>query len=91
MSAHVLKTWPVPFAAIIKGIKTHEVRVCDRPFAEGDVLHLREYEPDSRTYTGRWAVAHVTYLTGGGTWGLPANLCVMSIRVSSHGKASDEG
>lgn len=85
---HVLKTWPEPFAAILRGDKRHEVRVNDRDYAYGDVLVLREYDPtpifdgtfsNARGYTGREVRAHVTHLTL--DWGLPANLCVMSIEV----------
>ena len=34
-------------------------------------------------YTGREIHCRVTYLSSGGTWGLPADLCVMSIEVLS--------
>lgn len=85
MKTHELKTWPEPFTAIIEGRKVHEVRAFDRPFAVGDVLLLQEWNPDPTTdeaphgYTGRFVTADVTYLTPGGSWGLPSNLCVMSI------------
>jgi hypothetical protein len=91
---HELKTWPGPFAAVRDGTKTHEIRVADRPYAVGDVLRLCEWEPCSTcsalgdyccdsaggVYTGRSIDVEVTYVTPGGEWGLPANLCVMSIR-----------
>lgn len=44
-TVHELKTWPDSFQAILDDIKTHEVRTFDRPFAVGDVLHLREFVP----------------------------------------------
>jgi hypothetical protein len=85
---HQLKTWPEPFVAVIDGKKRHEIRVDDRGFAVGDVLHLREYDPSPagstllhRGYSGRECWARVTYLTPGGQWGLPSNVCVMSINV----------
>jgi hypothetical protein len=100
---HELKTWPVPFAAVLDGSKTYEIRVADRPYAVGDVLHLREWTPHTEcrgsgrcwdngdtidccssphgVMTGRECRVEVTYLTTGGEWGLPANLCVMSIRM----------
>lgn len=80
---HDLKTWPRPFEAVLHGTKTHEIRKADRPFAVGDVLMLREWDPETRQYTGRTLLADVTYLSEGGTWGLPADLCVMSIRSES--------
>lgn len=149
MSEHVLKTWPAPFAAVLSGEKRHEIRKADRPFAVGDVLQLREWDPaptcaqcgqrpavclglyhgehrddagrfvkagapcasDPKLelcedtvdqpacdaccyhgnedghchpydgYTGRSIRVRVTYLSAGGTWGLPADLCVMSVEV----------
>jgi hypothetical protein len=91
MTTHDLKTWPAPFAAVLSGAKTHEIRRSDRKFAVGDRLLLREWVPhdgDMRhyacphvgRYTGRSILVEVTYLSAGGTWGLPSDLCVMSIR-----------
>jgi hypothetical protein len=87
MKEHDLKTWLEPFAAILNGSKRHEVRVIDCGFAIGDVLLLREWAPSPGMplmgdYTGRSVRVSVTYLTPGGTWGLPADLCVMSIAPS---------
>ena len=45
-------------------------------------LVLEEWIPESNDigrYTGRKARVVVTYITHAGAWGLPANLCVMSI------------
>lgn len=87
---HDLKTWPEQFEAVLTGAKTHEVRRADRPFAVGDVLKLNEWKPADTaacdwkatglagTYTGRWIECEVTHITQG-AFGLPADLCVMSI------------
>jgi len=85
MTTHTLKTWPAPFAAVLDGSKTHEVRVNDRDYQVGDVLELREWEPgdwffDDDGYTDRRIRVVVTHLTPGGAFGLPDDLCVMSIR-----------
>lgn len=77
-NVHQLKTWPQPFDAVWNNNKRHEVRVNDRDFRTGDVLHLHEYDPGSG-YTGRYVEARVSHITGCGEWGLPANLCVMSL------------
>ena len=86
MAEHVLKIHPAPFAAVLSGEKRHEIRKADRPFAVGDVLVLEEFDPDCfvdapshHGYTGRSLRVRVTYLSAGGTWGLPEGLCVMSV------------
>ncbi len=81
LTRHELKTWPEPFEEILRGRKRHEVRRADRPFAVGDELRLREWDPAWSRYTGRELSVRVTYLSPGGTWGLPADLCVMSVEV----------
>jgi hypothetical protein len=42
---HVLKTWVTEFEAVLGGQKRHEIRVADRPYCVGDILHLREFIP----------------------------------------------
>lgn len=92
---HILKTWPESFRALKSGAKKHEVRKDDRGFMVGDFLRLDEYEPtqsarfcrmDKRweqptrgSETGEDAWFRVTYKSAGGTWGLPADLCVLSV------------
>lgn len=82
---HELKAWTDPFDGVWDGFKGHEVRKNDRPYNVGDVLLLREWNPPDalgeRGFTGREVRVLVTYLSAGGTWGLPADLCVMSITV----------
>lgn len=78
-NVHELKTWPSPFDAAWRQHKTHEIRKADRDFKQWDVLYLREWEPSTEEYTGRECRVEVTYFTPGGDWGLPENLCVMSI------------
>jgi hypothetical protein len=95
---HELKTWPEPFAAVLDGRKRYEIRKDDCGFAVGDVLHLREWVPgraafgfdDPARYTGRSLRAHITYKSEGGTWGLPADVCVLSISVARHTQPTEE-
>ncbi len=77
---HELKTWPEQYQALIDGRKTHEVRRADRPFHIGDVLYLREWQPDMERYTGRESFWTITWMTNAGTFRLPADVCVMSIK-----------
>lgn len=77
MNTHDLKTWPAPFEAIRTGQKTCEVRKDDRGFAVGDILHLREWVPETGAYTGRAVRMAVTHKLEG--FGLPAGICALSI------------
>ena len=60
---HELKTWPDYYDAIARGLKTFEIRQNDRGYKVGDVLFLREWNPHTRTYTGRNCRRRITYLT----------------------------
>ncbi len=44
MRLHELKNHPVPFRDVWSSRKTFEIRVDDRQFEVGDVLHLREWD-----------------------------------------------
>ena len=79
MTIHELKTWEQPFRDIVCGNKTHEVRKDDRNFKVGDVLVLRQWLSLAHEYTGREARVVVTHKTTG--YGLPDDMCVMSIRL----------
>lgn len=87
MKTHHLKTWPEPFEAVLSGAKPYEIRRSDRDYAVGDLLVLSEWLPASCQYTGRRALRRVTYMTAGGKWGLPADLCVLGMTVASEDEA----
>jgi uncharacterized protein DUF3850 len=84
MSRHELKIWPDFFEDVRSGAKRYEIRKNDRNFQVGDELHLREYNPDSNSYSGRALIAKVEYITYGGrqpVFVLPSDFCVMGIEV----------
>ena len=59
---HDLKCWPIYFQMVNDLMKQFEIReVRDRTFAAGDVLWLREWNPDTQQYTGRECHRLVTY------------------------------
>lgn len=59
---HALKTWPAYFLAITSGRKNFEVRKNDRPFKEGDIILLQEYDADKKQYTGKEWQGEITYV-----------------------------
>lgn len=74
---HELKTWPACFAAVESGAKPFDVRENDRNYQVGDVLLLREYEPETEHYSGRTLLRSVSYVLLGGSFGLEAGWCVV--------------
>jgi len=76
---HVLKCWPEQFQDIVDRRKRFELRLCDRTYAVGDVLELREFKPDSAFYTGRQIDVQVLHMMVGGKFGLARQFVVMSI------------
>jgi uncharacterized protein YqfB (UPF0267 family) len=78
MVTHELKTWPPHFGEVVAGRKTVEVRRDDRGgFNVGDLLWLREYDPRTRTYSGRFTVRRVTHVLTG--WGVEAGFAALSL------------
>lgn len=74
---HELKCWPEYYGEVEAGRKTFEVRRDDRGFKVGDVLWLKEYEPQSQTYTGRSCRRTVSYITN---FGQMSGMVVMALR-----------
>lgn len=62
IGGHTVKCWPEYFQAVIDRRKTFEVRLNDRGYVEGDLLTLREWDPETSDYTGRIALAQIGYV-----------------------------
>jgi len=77
---HELKSWPEQFEALIHKGKRCEVRRCDRDYQVGDWLLLREWDPENENFTGRQAFREITHIMPPGSFGLPTDLCVLSVR-----------
>jgi len=50
---HELKIWPEYFLLKLEGRKSWEFRVNDRDFKAFDDVRLREWNPETKEYTGR--------------------------------------
>lgn len=98
MATHELKCWPMSFQAIKRGEKTFEVRQEDnRKFAQGDTLHLREFDPTSLfgetgNYTGDELRVEVRWLLRADEsefFGIKHGYVVMSVRDGDSSSSKD--
>lgn len=86
---HLVKCWPAYFGAIVSGEKPFDVRLDDRGYQKGDVLHLREWSPVDgyvTTYGGRECLPEyhevklrITYVLSGGKFGIEAGYVVLGL------------
>ena len=56
------KVWPKYFQLILEGKKTYELRLADWTCEMGDILILKEWNPETKEYTGRIIEKQVTYI-----------------------------
>jgi hypothetical protein len=86
---HPIKCWPEFFSAIVAGEKKHDLRRADdRAFRVGDTLLLREFDPDTKRYTGKKQRVRITYITSSespcalSTVALREDFCILSIELA---------
>ncbi|TFI58640.1 DUF3850 domain-containing protein [Sphingomonas parva] len=83
---HELKCWPKFFEPIAQGRKRHDLRrVGDRDFQVGDRMILREFSPETGSYTGRRQTVEISYITSAtepcalSDQALHEDFCILSI------------
>lgn len=93
---HDLKIWPEFFKDLLSGSKTFELRKDDRPYAVGDTLRLREWDPSSQAYTGLYTERDVSYILRhrpdagcAATFGLSPGFAIMALTGSSRPNVPD--
>jgi hypothetical protein len=59
---HTKKILPEYFEKIVSGEKTFELRLANWGCSAGDTLILQEWDPVTKTYTGREITKEVTYV-----------------------------
>jgi len=92
MTRHELKTWPQYFAAVRSGKKRFEIRRNDRDFSVGDILVLREFDPDSDVYTGQVEERQITFLLSEEDYGVIHGFVAIGFgEVMPHADAALEG
>lgn len=73
---HELKCWPGPFSAMMDWSKPWEIRKNDRGYKVGDILHLREWCPTRKEYSGACLDRRVTFILDGGFGLEPGYICM---------------
>lgn len=53
---------PISFQAILDGKKTYELRLADFECKADDILVLKEWDLETKTYTGRVIEKAITYI-----------------------------
>lgn len=56
------KSWPEYFEKALSGEKKFELRIADFDIKPGDILILEEYNPKTKTYTGRSIKKKINYI-----------------------------
>lgn len=83
---HVVKSWTFLFEPMMRGDKSHDIRVMDRDYRIGDTLLMQEYDWGAKIYTGREVRREITYITSAecpcafSHTVLHPQFCVLSVR-----------
>lgn len=68
------------------GDKKFELRKDDRPFSNGDMVLLQEYEPEEKTYTGAELPFIITFiLRDENFFGLKSGFCILGLKSKEDG------
>lgn len=90
---HELKAWPKFYIEMMAEHKKFELRKNDRGYKVGDILWIREWDPDVMQYTGNALHAVIKYILYGDSPDmrdlnvknleriLPPDFCIMSFEI----------
>lgn len=77
---HELKIWPEYFDDVQSGEKGFDVRKDDRPFEVGNILLLREFNPNTEEYTGREMAKRIRYILRESEFaGVAPGFCILGL------------
>ena len=79
MQTHKLKCWPEIFEAFVECKKTFDIRFNDRDYQVGDIIKMREWNPDNKEHSGRGLDFKIVYITRGLFDQLKANMIVIQL------------
>lgn len=76
---HELKSHKFFFKYFLTDIKCYEIRKKDRDYQIGDVLILKEYDPEKNDYTGRMCTREIVYIITGQEHSIGEGLIMMTL------------
>lgn len=89
---HIIKILPKYLDEQLTGNKTFEIRKDDRNYEVGDYIMMKEIDPDSEKFTGRFMIVWVSYLLRGSDFlGVEDGYVALATRFKMSGKAIDCG
>lgn len=74
---HELKILPRYFQYVWCGDKKFEIRLNDRDFRKGDIVHLKEW--NGKEYTGRDCLRKISYILYDDVPGIEKGFCVFGL------------
>lgn len=80
-TTHELKILPKYFHDVVTLNKRFELRKNDRNFQLYDYVDLREFNPETKLYTGNWCHCKVTYILDSQEFKLLGNYVILSIHL----------
>ncbi|QYC51754.1 putative activating signal cointegrator protein [Proteus phage vB_PmiS_PM-CJR] len=57
---HRIKIYPLYFRQVCSGMKKAELRINDRNYQIGELVIMKEYDPDTKSYTGNFVTVEIT-------------------------------
>lgn len=89
IAVHHLKTWPQFFKEIKERKKRYELRKDDRGALPGDFLVLHEWDPKTKSYTGKQQIVVISNtLKDVASFGLKPGFVIFDVRF--HEEMTDE-
>jgi hypothetical protein len=88
---HTLKTINPHFHYVWQGVKTFEFRKNDRNYRVGDYLKLKEYFPDTDSFSDRIVFGRITHILSHNDFAdVPENYVILSFQKVTNYKGEEQ-
>ena len=82
---HEVKSHPEYFQKVKHGFKSFEIRKNDRDYQSNHFLKQREWNPETKKYTGDSVTHRIGYILEGGKFGLEKGYIIMQLENDPFG------